>query len=207
MSYTPFQKYLLESVPEKWDVPHGWIADPIGQQSIKIDVDADPPPIIPPQILPTAEQMAPGIVEMLMELFNNIPGGWPDGWTEQDMIDFLTALVNAGCETCNPQVFLLILQLLAGNGGIGGIHAGEDWEYPEDWPTDLTIPEMMMLFYQILAGVWTYAEDGNWAWMTEHLAQFRVWFHRLFNQFMGGTELPDWYWDVWGEGVIPHDIP
>lgn len=210
--HTPFQKYLLEQVQRNpFELGAG---DKLGKELfgptltppdvVVVDGDDDGNGI-PDDITSTANDIAPYVVNMLMDFFNMIPGGWPEGWDAGTMEDFLEALMASGEPGANEQIYLLVLQLLAGMGSEGIEGEGD---FPDEWSNNLGLVDMMMLFYQILGHAWTYAEGENWNWLSSRIPQFRVWLQELWRNYGGPYgELPDWYWDVWGDGVVPQDIP
>ena len=217
--HTPFQKYLLEQV-QRNPLELG-AGDKLGKELFGPKPTLTPPDVvipdwdedgdgIPDDITATANDIAQGVIDMLMDLFNMLPGGWPEGWDAGTMEDFLNALMQSADVEGNEQIYSLILQLLAGMGS-EGIQGGGD--FPDEWVQENINPvELLMLFYQILGHAWTYAESENWNWLANHIAEFRVWLEIMYNrQGLGadglGWILPDWYWDVWGDGVVPQDIP
>lgn len=210
--HTPFQKYLLEQV-QRNPLQLG-SGDKLGKELFGPKPTLTPPDVIPndwdedgdgipDEITSTANDIAPYLVNMLMDFFNMLPGGWPEGWNAGTMEDFLNALMESADVEGNEQMYSLILQLLAGMGSKGVEGEGD---FPDEW-SELSINEMLMIFYQVLGNAWTYAEAEQWNWLSEHISQFRVWLEVMWMRFGSGPDLPDWFWDVWGDGVIPQDIP
>jgi len=222
MTYTPFQKYLIESLPKNGPGVHddpGPYYDPI------LGIEKDPgdmgggdntdgggePPVTIPENIPTANLLVYQIVEMFMENLNWIPGPWPAGWDANHTRFFLVRLI--GMTENNNQMYLILLQLLSGMGQPGGKYGdGSVWDYPDEWSDDLPMVDRMMLFYQILALAWQDAVADDWSWMMNSINVFREWLHGIFmkhgaSQGVDEDDLPDWFWDEWGEENPPHNIP